>query len=129
MDPALSLAAAHEQATRLERTILQDVPEVHDVNVHIEPLQTRVASATEAPRAQTAVERTLRRIVRTTPGVLDCHAVEVRQVDDHMVVTVHCLLQSGLPVAQVHELTERLELEIRERFPEIHTINIHPEPQ
>ncbi len=129
IDPALSLATAHEQATRLERTILQDVPEVHHVNVHIEPLETRVASATEVPRAQTAVERTLRKIVRTTPGVLDCHAVEVRQVDDHMVVAVHCLVQSGLSVAQVHELTERLELQMRERFPEIHTINIHPEPQ
>ena len=68
MEPSLPLSAAHDRATQLERAIERELPEVHDVNVHIEPLQTRVGSAKEAPDAQTDVEEKLREIVRATPG-------------------------------------------------------------
>ena len=105
------------------------MPEVHDVNVHIEPLQTRVGSAKEAPDAQTDVEDKLREIVRATPGVLGCHAVEVRRLDQNMIVTVHCTLRPGLPVAEAHDITERIELALRKRLRRNIVVNIHPEPQ
>ena len=129
MEPALPLSAAHDRATELERAIERELPEVHDVNVHIEPLQTRVGSAKEAPDAQTDVEEKLREIVRATPGVLGCHAVEVRRLDQNMIVTVHCTLRPGLPVAEAHDITERIELALRKRLRRNVVVNIHPEPQ
>src|SRR5207302_57184 len=129
MEPSLPLSAAHDRATQLERAIERELPDVHDVNVHIEPLQTRVGSAKEAPDAQTDVEEKLREIVRATPGVLGCHAVEVRRLDQNMIVTVHCTLRPGLPVAEAHDITERIELALRKRLRRNIVVNIHPEPQ
>jgi len=128
VDPALQLTGAHERATSLEALIRQELPDVHDINVHIEPLRRGVVIAEDAPRIQAKMERALRDVVRKTPGVLDCHSVEVHRVGDEVVVTVHCTLQPGLSVERAHAITEDLELRFRERVQQNLRVNIHPEP-
>jgi len=129
VDPSLRLDAAHDQATHLEDAIRRDLPEVDNVNVHIEPLRKRVPTASEAPLVQAGMEKQLLEVVRNTPGVLDCHQLEAHQVDAGVVVTVHCRLRPGSSVMEVHDTTERLELRFREQFPQISQVNIHAEPQ
>ena len=46
-----------------------------------------------------------------------------------MIVTVHCTLRPGLPVAEAHDITERIELALRKRLRRNIVVNIHPEPQ
>ncbi len=74
------------------------------------------------------MERALREVVRNTPGVLDCHSVEVHRAGDEVVVTVHCTLQPGLSVERAHAITEDLELRFQERVHKKLKVNIHPEP-
>ncbi len=129
VDPALELTAAHERATSLETLIRRELPNIHDINVHIEPLWRSVERAEEAPRIlQADMERALREVVRSTPGVIDCHSIEAHRVGDEVVVTVHCTLQRGLSVERAHDITEDLELKFRERFRQDITVNIHAEP-
>ncbi len=129
VDPALELTAAHERATSLETLIRRELPNVHDINVHIEPLWRSVERAEDAPRIlQADMERALREVVRSTPGVIDCHSIEAHRVGDEVVVTVHCTLQRGLSVERAHDITEDLELKFRERFRQDITVNIHAEP-
>lgn len=128
VDPGLQLSDAHERATSLETLIKRELPDVHDVNVHIEPLRRNVVLAEDAPRMQAQMERALRDVVRKTPGVLDCHSVEVHRAGDEVVVTVHCTLQPGLSVERAHAITEDLELRFRERVNQNLRVNIHAEP-
>lgn len=128
VDPALELTGAHEQATRLETLLKRELPDVRDINVHIEPLRKSVVPAEDAPRIEANMERALREIVRSTPGVIDCHSVEAHRVGAAMDVTVHCTLQPGLSVERAHDITERLELKFRERFRQEMKVNIHAEP-
>lgn len=128
VDPALELTDAHERATHLETLIRRELPGVHDVNVHIEPLRSSVVPAQDAPRIEADMERVLREIVRTTPGVIDCHSIEAHRVGPAVEVTVHCTLQPGLSVERAHDITERLELKFRERFRREMKVNIHAEP-
>jgi cation diffusion facilitator family transporter len=129
VDASLSLQVAHDQATQLEHALRHALPEVEDINVHIEPRLRGVTRARKATRARASMERRLLGIVRSAPGVLDCHALEAHDVDHDLLVTVHCTLQSGLSVTQVHNITEELELRLRAAFPRITRVNIHPEPQ
>lgn len=128
VDPGLELTPAHERATALETLIKRELPDVHDINVHIEPLRRDVVLAEDAPGMQARMERALRDVVRKTPGVLDCHSVEVHRAGDEVVVTVHCTLQPGLSVERAHAITEDLELRFRERVHGNLRVNIHPEP-
>jgi cation diffusion facilitator family transporter len=129
LDPNLRLEAAHSQATRLEQEILRRLAEVGEVNVHIEPLLKRVETANEARRVRLDMERKLLEIARRSPEVLDVHSVEVHQVGDNVLVSLHCTLEPQLPLAQAHEITEDLEFRFREAFPQIFKVSIHAEPR
>ena len=129
VDPQLSLAEAHDRSTQLESEIKANLPEVNEVNVHLEPLPVRVETGNEAPIDHLAVEHKLEELARETPGVLDCHSVEAHQVGGNVVVRLHCTLKPELPIAKVHDITETLEFKFRQAFPQISKITIHAEPQ
>jgi divalent metal cation (Fe/Co/Zn/Cd) transporter len=129
VDPDLRLEMAHDQATRLEQAILQELPAVQEVNIHIEPLLRGVEPGNQAPRDRAQIEQQLMRIARKTPGVLDCHSVEAHQVGENIIVSMHCTVEPQLPVARVHDLTEILEFKFRQAFPQIFKVSIHAEPR
>jgi cation diffusion facilitator family transporter len=129
VDPKLSLDAAHDQATRLEQEIKENLSEVNEVNVHIEPLLKDVTAGNTVLLDRAEMERKLVEIVRQTRGVLDCHSLEAHQVGGNVVVRVHCTMDPQLPVASVHDVTEILEFKFRQAFPQILKVNIHAEPK
>jgi cation diffusion facilitator family transporter len=129
VDPNLSLEAAHEQASRLEAEVQKELPEVHEINIHIEPLMKEVESGDEARWVDAAMEQKLSEIARETPGVLDCHSVQAHKVAGNVVVRMHCTVEASLSVARVHEITEQLGFKFRKAFPQISKVSIHPEPK
>ncbi len=88
VDPSLSLEVAHDQASYLEGEIQRELPEVNEVNIHIEPLLKRVEIGNEARLVASNMERKLLEIARGTPGLLDCHSLEAHQVGGNVVVTL-----------------------------------------
>jgi len=128
VDPQLRLAEAHDRSTQLESAIKANLPEVNEVNVHLEPLLVGVESGNDAPMDHVAVERKLEELARDTTGVLNCHSVEAHQVGGNVVVRLHCTLAPDLPIARVHDITETVEFKFRQAFPQISKITIHAEP-
>ena len=128
VEPELTLTAAHSQADALERSIKAELPEVEQVNVHLEPLLKGVEAADSAPLDQEAVERKLMTIARETPGLEDCHSVEAHLVGGGILVNLHCTVEADLPIGQVHDITEDLKFRFREAFPQISKVSIHAEP-
>lgn len=129
LDPALRLDAAHGHASRLEGEIKNEMPEVSEVNIHIEPLTQRVEPSDEPRLAQDIMEKALMEIARQTAGVLDCHAVEAHQVGANILVSLHATLAPDLSVTRVHDITEDLEFRFRKAFPQIFKVSIHAEPK
>jgi divalent metal cation (Fe/Co/Zn/Cd) transporter len=37
-------------------------------------------------------------------------------------------MSSALPITQVHDVTAALEIRVKENFPQIYRVTIHPEP-
>ena len=128
VDPQLRLVEAHDRSTQLESAIKANLPEVNEVNVHLEPLLVAVETGNEARMDHLAVERELEELARDTSGVLDCHSVEAHQVGGNIVVRLHCTLAPDLPIAKVHDITETVEFKFRQAFPQISKITIHAEP-
>jgi len=129
VEPSLRLDTAHDQATVLEQEIKQGLPEVCEVNIHLEPF-TKDVEAVDAVQLTTAeLESKLTEIAQEIPGVLDCHDIEAHQAADNVFVRCHCTLLPALPIARVHDITEELEFRIRQAFPQILRVNIHAEPK
>jgi cation diffusion facilitator family transporter len=132
VDENLSLKDAHEKATELEEGIRALRSGPVDVNIHIEPLGHRIATtdggAGEMKQLSRSIEEFLNRLPMEYDELVSCHDVRVRQVEHRILASCHCLMKGVLPITQIHDVTAALEDRVKERFPQIHRVTIHPEP-
>src|SRR6202795_87216 len=132
VDENLSLRDAHRQATQLEEGIreLRDGP--IEVNIHIEPLGQHIATPDAGGGEMKMLSRAIEEFLNGLPSEFDelvsCHDVRTRQVAHHILVSCHCTMKGALPITQIHDVTAALEDRVKERFPQIHRVTIHPEP-
>src|SRR5260221_4548628 len=139
VDEHLSLREAHRRATELEEEIrkLPGVAASSDrahakKNIHIEPLGTHIASVDGQRGEMTGLGRAIEKNINTLPrefhDLVDCHEVNVRQVEHKILVSCHCAMDGSLPITQIHDVTGALEDRVKENFPQIARVTIHPEP-
>jgi cation diffusion facilitator family transporter len=139
VDERLSLQEAHRRATELEEEIrkLPGVAASSDrarakVNIHIEPLGTHIASVDGQRGEMTGLGRAIEKYINTLNRefheLIDCHEVHVRQVEHKILVSCHCSMDGSLPITQIHDVTGTLEDRVKEQFPQIARVTIHPEP-
>ena len=133
VDPHLSLKDAHRQATELEEEVRRLRPEPTEVNIHIEPLGTAISSpdagAGDLRDLAKDIEEFLNRLPAEYHELVNSHNVLVRQVEHHILASCHCMMRGELPITEVHDVTAALEDRVKEQFPQIYRVTIHPEPQ
>ncbi len=132
VDEKLSLREAHRQATDLEAKIRELRDGRLEVNIHIEPLGRHIATPDaglgEMKQLARAIEEFLNGLPSEFDELVNCHDVRARQVEHHIQVSCHCTMKSQLPITQVHDVTAVLEDRVKEKFPQIFRVTIHPEP-
>src|SRR5712691_140538 len=132
VDEQLSLREAHRQATELEEKIRELRDGQVEVNIHIEPLGRHIATpdagAGEMKQLSRAIEDFLNKLPLEFDELVNCHDVRARQVEHHILVSCQCTMKSELPITQIHEVTAALEDRVKEKFPQIYRVTIHPEP-
>jgi cation diffusion facilitator family transporter len=127
VDEEASLREAHRRATELEEDIRAATDPQALVNIHIEPLGARIPGAAEMKELARAVQDFLNSLPEYRERV-DCHEVHVRSVEHKILVSCHCAMDGGLPITEVHDITAALEDRVKEFFPQIVRVTIHPEP-
>jgi cation diffusion facilitator family transporter len=128
VDERSSLRDAHREATALEEEIQRETGSGTRVNIHIEPQGARISSAEEMKELSRAVQEFLNALVAEYPQLIDCHEVHVRSVEHRILVSCHCAMDGNLPITEVHDFTALLENRVKEHFPHIYRLTIHPEP-
>ena len=58
----------------------------------------------------------------------DPHEVNVFRANGELTVSLHCALAAETTLTDAHELSERIEHELRRRFPHLGRVTIHAEP-
>ena len=128
VDEQSSLREAHHRATELEEEIHRATDPHAFVNIHIEPLGARVPGAEEMKGLSDSVQQFLHSIQSLFHESVNCHDVHVRTVEHRILVSCHCAMDGSLPITEVHDITAALEDRVKERFPQIFRVTIHPEP-
>ena len=135
----LTLREAHRRATELEEEI-RTLPGVAGssrgvapmVNIHIEPLGTHIATVDGQRGEMISLARAIENYINTLPReyheLIDCHEVHVRQVEHKILASCHCAMDGSLPITQIHDVTAALEDRVKENFPQVSRVTIHPEP-
>jgi cation diffusion facilitator family transporter len=139
VDEQLSLREAHRRASELEEEIrrvasLGSGSDPHNavINIHIEPLGTHIPTGdhavVEMRELAQDVEKFVNELRQEFHELMDCHEVRVRQVERKILVSCHCTMDGNLPITVIHDVTGALEDRVREKFPQIARVTIHPEP-
>lgn len=132
VEESLTLSEAHFQATELEEAILALPEHPEEVNIHIEPMGSNIAETSASAGEMLQLARAVEHFVNTLPAEYDelvnCHDVHARQVEHRILASCHCVMKGALAVTQVHDVTAALEDRIKEKFPQIFRVTIHPEP-
>jgi divalent metal cation (Fe/Co/Zn/Cd) transporter len=98
------------------------------INIHIEPRGDRIGDAEEMRELGYAVQEYINSLLNDFHELRDCHEVHVRRAEHKIVVSGHCAMDGDLAITQVHDATAALEDRVKEKFPQIFRVTIHPEP-
>ncbi len=118
----LPLEEAHGIAEQVERAIVEGVPEIVDVQSHLEPL-AEPATGREADDDPAEIER----IVRETTGE-PARAVRFLHTDEGLVVFLTLALDPAESLAAAHATASRVEERIWVVVPGVAEVIVHTEP-
>jgi cation diffusion facilitator family transporter len=130
VDGEFSLTAAHDIADGLEAAIRDEFGTSIEVETHIEPLQmTDVAGRDAVAGEVAAIGRALAELATASGMLRNVHDVRVRETANGEIVNFHCDVDPASTVAAVHDLVDRVERGLRQRFPAIKRVIGHAEPR
>jgi cation diffusion facilitator family transporter len=120
---------AHEKATALESEIRDGLGADVEVESHIEPLEPRLLEGA-APSASIIkkVEIVLAKLAKREKLLSDLHNFRIRANAAGLYVHYHCRFAPTLAIAEVHAVTDRIEVALMAELPNIKRVVAHAEP-
>ena len=129
VDGRMSLHDAHEKATDLEMAICGELGADVEVESHIEPLPESVLPGEELPEpGKNEIEAILHKLAAGERRISDIHNVRVRRNSEGLFVHYHCRFSPDEAVETVHEVIDRIEMELQGMKPEVRRVIAHAEP-
>jgi cation diffusion facilitator family transporter len=123
----LTLAAAHDVASQVERAIADGVPEVVSVQTHLEPLREPAAGRAPAGANVEADAERIRQLAARRTGAPP-REVRFLQTEDGLVAFLTLGLDPECTLADAHALASEVEEDVRRALPELADVSVHTEP-
>ena len=127
LDEQLTMKQAHDEVTRLETEIRNEVPEISTILTHIESEPATIETGEQIVR-KPELESRLKNIVQEFSEVLDVHEFQFKKFRERLYVSCHCTLPDDMPLSRVHDVQTALEIRFKHDAPELFRVLIHPEP-
>ena len=124
----LSLEAGHRQVTAFEKALRREMPSLARIVTHIEPAGESRAIRPADPALENRVLHLLQEWLEANRISGQPHEVQVRFQGELTDVSFHCALEPGISIEEAHALSERLEIHLRNRLPNLGRVVIHAEP-
>jgi cation diffusion facilitator family transporter len=129
VDDHLALHQAHEMASHIERDLKEDMPEIKQVNTHIESRGTSIGDGVDVTAREPALIQMVHEITNGIAGKSRCHNVKVRRHGNQYSVSLHCNFNKELSIIQVHNMSSRIEESLKQRIPKLERVLVHAEPE
>jgi cation diffusion facilitator family transporter len=127
-DPDASLEDAHAISSRLESAIKKNIIGVAEVVTHIEsPDEEPIISADVTSESYQMVQ-TIRETALQVTGVKSCGDIAVHSAEDGLHLTLTCVLEQDLSVAEAHVISTHIEEALHRKIRGVAKILVHAEP-
>ena len=112
-----------------EAALRRELPALAEVNVHLEPRGAAVHHPPPAARDDAALRHLVAQAAEEVAGLEGCHDVQIRAARGGWHVSLHCLADADLPIAEAHRLADQVERQIVTRLPQVVEVLAHVEPK
>jgi len=129
VDDHLSLEQAHEMASRVEKDLREDMPEIAKVNTHIESRGTGTNDGVDVTFRERGLVEKIRLLTDEIAGGSRCHNVTLRRRGEKLSVSLHCNFRKELSIIEVHDASTRIEEKLKENIPGVDRVLVHAEPE
>ena len=130
VDGRMSLAAAHQIASKMESAIRDEFGLETEVETHIEPLEAQGLKGDDAPiEVRDQIAAIIRDVETQVAGIGNVHSIRVRSTSRGLVVSLHVLADAAQNVESVHSAVDELERKVRIACPQVVRIVSHAEPR
>lgn len=122
----MTVKQAHDVADEVEKRIKAVNSHVSGVTVHIESASDRISK--ELAGIETELESYIEDAAKRFPEIKSVSEIRIRKFGDIIHVVLKCRFDSKLTIKEAHEISSRLEGNIKKAYPNIARIDIHEEP-
>ena len=123
----LPLAEAHALASNVESAIRTAVPEVDEVQTHLEPLGEEAAGRALAREGADVEQESVRRIVADVTGTPP-RELRLYRTESGLVAFLTLAMEPERALAEAHARASEIEERIRREYPAIADVVVHTEP-
>ncbi len=127
-DGTLPLKQAHDIANKLEERARGEIPRIHEIITHLEPVG-KLIETDKSALGEEQFSKLIPVIMNEVDEVANCHEVHIHQIEGRLVVTLHLNLPGDMSLTEAHRLTTKLETHLKEMIPKIDRMIIHTEPR
>ena len=125
----ISLAQAHEKVNEITCKLHEAVPDLRKAVIHTEPLEEREEERDTGSELNTAgIEKRVREIVESFPGVEDCHNIVFTTHAGGLALSADMRLDGSLPLECTHDTSEKVEQKLKLEIKELVSVTLHLEP-
>jgi len=128
VDDGLTLEQAHDMASHIERDLRKDMPDITRVNTHIESRGPGDEEERDVTAEEGGLVEAVRFVTDRLAGRGACHDVSLRRKGGRCVASLHCTFERSLSILEVHELTTRIEEQLKREIPSLTRVLVHAEP-
>lgn len=129
VDERMTIEEAHARVTRVEEILESDLAGAVRVDIHIDPIRHMATTGQPVTRERSeTLAQELQTLAARESEIESIHDLHVHDSAEGLYVSFHCLFRPQVPVGRVHDLTQRLELDLRRRYPNLGPLVIHAEP-
>jgi len=126
----LTLGRAHDQVSRLEVAVREELPQVRDIHSHIEPLAAPVVPVAPLDEEEgVRLRAQIAAVVNEVPELDGYSRLHIRPGVGGYDVVLHCLADPDLPVDEAHRLADQVEKLLHVRIPGIKRALVHVAPE
>ena len=129
LDSGFSVKRAHLIASRLEKTLIDEIGDDIYINIHIDPQESQSIRGESVPeKEEMEIKQAVLKLSEKISLIKDVHEVHARRSEGRLFITLHCRFDDDTPLVNAHGATSRLEYLLRESLPDVQRVVVHAEP-
>lgn len=125
----ITLEEAHRQANHIEETLHRDFDQNTEINIHIEPSQKKQPPTENTDnQIHLTINLIIASFLKQNPSLKDIHNLTLQTLGSKTYLSFHAVANPKMDINAAHELSDKLEQELKEKITSLEKVSIHLEP-